>query len=183
VIIVGAGPAGLSAALILGRCRRRVLVFDSGRPRNARASELHGFLSRDGLPPMQLRSIARAQLRKYKTVELRRVEVSGVRPAGKGFEVTAKGRRLRARFVLLATGVVDHVPDPGREHAARRRRVPLDRPAPARPAGPAALLRVHAQGRAEDDALPDDQPPRARIARAAAGAARGRPAARGAAAD
>ncbi|HET8646008.1 MAG TPA: FAD-dependent oxidoreductase, partial [Vicinamibacteria bacterium] len=72
VVIVGAGPAGLSAALILGRCRRRVLVCDSGRPRNARARALHGFLTRDGTPPLQLLRVARAQLRRYRTVVLRR---------------------------------------------------------------------------------------------------------------
>jgi thioredoxin reductase len=111
VIVVGAGPAGLSAALILGRCRRRVLVFDVGRPRNARAKELHGFLSRDGTPPLRLLQIARGQLRKYPTVALRRAEVTDVRVGRGGFNVVAQGRRLRARFVLLATGVVDHLPE------------------------------------------------------------------------
>jgi thioredoxin reductase len=112
VIVVGAGPAGLSAALILGRCLRRVLVCDTGRPRNARAQALHGFLSRDGLPPLELLRIARAQLRRYRTVELRRAEVTNVRPRGGAFEVQVKGGApLRADFVLLATGVVDHLPD------------------------------------------------------------------------
>src|SRR5512145_1338248 len=110
-IVVGAGPAGLSAALILGRCRRRVLVFDMGRPRNARARELHGFLSRDGTPPLQLLRVAREQLRKYRTVALRRGEVTDVRARKEGYTIVVKGRRLRARFVLLATGVVDHLPD------------------------------------------------------------------------
>src|SRR6185436_11641602 len=111
VIIIGGGPAGLSAALILGRCRRRVLVCDAGRPRNARARALHGFLTRDGLPPLQLLRIARGQLRRYDTVALRRAEVTAVRARPGGFEVaTAAGDRLRARFVLLATGVVDELP-------------------------------------------------------------------------
>jgi thioredoxin reductase len=112
VIIVGAGPAGLSAALILGRCRRRVLVCDAGHPRNARARALHGFLTRDGVPPLQLLRIAREQLRPYRTVTLQRAEVTAVRPRPKGgFELaTAAGGRLRARFVLLATGVVDELP-------------------------------------------------------------------------
>lgn len=112
VIVVGAGPAGLSAALILGRCRRSVLVCDAGRPRNARARALHGFLTRDGLPPRTLLRIARQQLRRYTTVTLRRADVTAVRARpGGGFDVaTAAGGRVRARFVLLATGVVDELP-------------------------------------------------------------------------
>ena len=111
VIVVGGGPAGLSAALILGRCRRRVLVCDVGRPRNARARALHGFLSRDGTPPARLLSIAREQLRPYPNVALRRVEVRSVCTAPGGFEATLEGgRRVRARFVLMATGVVDQLP-------------------------------------------------------------------------
>lgn len=62
VIIVGGGPAGLSAALVLGRCRRRVLVFDAGHPRNERSRAVHGFLSRDGTPPAELLDCARQQL-------------------------------------------------------------------------------------------------------------------------
>ncbi|HEV2405825.1 MAG TPA: FAD-binding protein [Ktedonobacterales bacterium] len=63
VIIVGAGPAGLSAALILGRCRRHVLVLDDGQPRNAAAHELHGYLTRDGVPPGEIGRLGREQLR------------------------------------------------------------------------------------------------------------------------
>ena len=59
VIIVGAGPAGLSAALVLGRCRRRVLVCDGGEPRNAASHALHGFLSRDGIRPTDLLRLVR----------------------------------------------------------------------------------------------------------------------------
>jgi thioredoxin reductase len=111
VIVVGGGPAGLSAALVLGRCRRRVLVIDEGQPRNARARALHGFLTRDGLPPRQLLRIARDQLRRYRTVALRPGAVAGIRRRAGGFEVeTAGAGRQRARFVLLATGVVDHLP-------------------------------------------------------------------------
>jgi thioredoxin reductase len=111
VVIVGAGPAGLSAALMLGRCRRGVLVCDAGRPRNAASGGVHGFLSRDGIEPAELLLISREQLRQYDTVELRDVEVLDVGGAIGRFQVTlAGGRHVRARRVLIATGVVDHLP-------------------------------------------------------------------------
>jgi thioredoxin reductase len=111
VLVVGGGPAGLSAALVLGRCRRRVLVCDTGRPRNARAREVHAFFTRDGTPPLELVRAGRAQLARYDGVELRSVEVTDIRRRRRGFEArTADGGRVGARFVLLATGVVDRLP-------------------------------------------------------------------------
>ncbi len=79
VIVVGAGPAGLSAALILGRCRRRVLVCDTGHPRNAASHALHGFLTRDGIAPAEFLRLGCEELRRYDTVELRAVEVTAAR--------------------------------------------------------------------------------------------------------
>jgi thioredoxin reductase len=112
VIIVGAGPAGLSAALMLGRSRRRVIVCDTGRPRNAAARAIHGFLSRDGIAPRELLRIAREQLRPYETVELRDVEVTAAECREGRFHVTlADGSSLHSRKLLIATGVVDNVPD------------------------------------------------------------------------
>ncbi len=109
-IIVGGGPAGLSAALILGRCRRSVLLCDTGRPRNAVSRSLHGFLTRDGIPPRELLRIGRGQLRRY-GVELLRAEVTDARRTRSGFEVVlGAGRRLKSRTLLIATGVVDHLP-------------------------------------------------------------------------
>jgi thioredoxin reductase len=111
VLVIGGGPAGLSAALMLGRCRRRVLVCDSGPKRNRASRALHGFLTRDGIAPAELLAIARAQLRRYATVRRRRARVTGVRRRGRLFEATlAGGRRVRARRILLATGVVDSLP-------------------------------------------------------------------------
>jgi thioredoxin reductase len=113
VIIVGAGPAGLSAALMLGRCRRSVLVFDSGRPRNAPSHALHGYLTRDGIPPAEFLRIARAELGTYETVQLCEGEVTGAESQADGrFQVTlASGQHFRSRKLLLATGVVDNLPD------------------------------------------------------------------------
>lgn len=111
-IVVGAGPAGLSAALMLGRCRRQVLVFDTGRSRNRWSHAVHGFLTRDGTPPAELLAIARAELAPYDTVEIRAGEVVAAAPYAGGFEVgCADGSRYRARKLLLATGVVDELPD------------------------------------------------------------------------
>ena len=111
VIIVGAGPAGLSAALVLGRCRRRVLVCDSGKPRNAASHGLHGYLTRDGIEPAEFLRIARDQLRQYETVDLRHAEVIEARRLENTFEITLPdGARLTSRRLLLATGVVDELP-------------------------------------------------------------------------
>jgi thioredoxin reductase len=113
VFIVGAGPAGLSAALMLGRCRRSVVVFDNGKPRNAASRALHGFLTRDGIPPADFLRLARAELDKYDSVRVRDEEVAAAecRP-GVGFVVTLQsGETMLARKLLLATGVVDNLPD------------------------------------------------------------------------
>ena len=111
VIIVGAGPAGLSAALILGRCRRRVLVLDTDRPRNYASRSLHAFLTRDGIHPRELRRLGREQLAPYPTVQLVTKQATRARCLAKGFEITvADGSKLRCRKLLLATGVVDDLP-------------------------------------------------------------------------
>jgi thioredoxin reductase len=111
VIIVGAGPAGLSAALILGRCRRKVLVFDAGHPRNSSSRALHGYLTRDGIEPADLLRIGREQLRPYTTVQLRSDEVTDARRVGSGFEISVSNEVVSSRKLLLATGVVDRLPD------------------------------------------------------------------------
>jgi thioredoxin reductase len=111
-VVVGAGPAGLSAALILGRCRRRVLVCDAGHPRNAVSHALHGFLTRDGVEPAELRRVGREQLRRYSTVEVRDIEVVGAKCEAHGFAVTlGDGTALSCRKLLLATGVSDELPE------------------------------------------------------------------------
>jgi thioredoxin reductase len=111
VIIVGGGPAGCSAALVLGRCRRRVLVIDHGRQRNAASQALHAFITRDGTPPAQFLELARADALRYPSVRWRDGLVIDAGCARQGFEVVLDdGSRLTARKLLLATGVVDEVP-------------------------------------------------------------------------
>jgi len=111
VVIVGAGPAGLSAALMLGRCRRSVLIVDSGKNRNAASHALHGFLTRDGTPPSEFLRLAREELTRYETVELRSGEVVAAECQSNAFCITlASGEEVHARKLLLATGVVDNLP-------------------------------------------------------------------------
>jgi thioredoxin reductase len=112
VVVVGGGPAGLSAALMLGRCRRSVLVCDTGKPRNRASQALHGYLTRDGIPPREFLAIARKELRQYLTVEMRQVEVQGAECRADGrFEVTLEsGEWVTSRKLLLATGVSDNIP-------------------------------------------------------------------------
>jgi thioredoxin reductase len=108
VIVVGGGAAGLSAALVLGRARRRVAVVDAGAPRNAPAAHMQGFLSRDGMPPADLLAAGRAEVRVY-GAELIDDRVAAI---DDGFVVRlARGRALGARRILVATGVRDELPD------------------------------------------------------------------------
>ena len=113
VVIVGAGPAGLSAALILGRARRTVLICDNGRPRNAESHALHGYLTRDGIHPREFLALGRNELKPYSTVSLRTITVLDARCEDDGrFTVTlADGTTVRSRKLLVATGVCDNLPD------------------------------------------------------------------------
>ncbi|MEV4434482.1 NAD(P)/FAD-dependent oxidoreductase [Streptomyces sp. NPDC049555] len=108
VVVVGGGAAGLNAALLLGRSRRRVAVVDSGSPRNAPASHMMGFLSRDGMPPEALLGVGRTEVESY-GVELIDAQVDHIAP---GFYVhLAGGPVLKARRIVVATGLRDELPD------------------------------------------------------------------------
>ena len=110
-IIIGGGPAGLSAALVLGRCLRRVLVCDAGHPRNEPARIFNGFLSRDGSTPAEFLQICRDQLRRYETIEFRKVKVVDVEREDCRFTtILETGERVAGRMLLLATGLVDELP-------------------------------------------------------------------------
>ena len=110
VLVVGGGPAGLSAALMLGRCRRRVLVCDLGQPRNRKSHALHGYLTRDGIAPPEFNDLGRRELPIY-GVELRTVGVTGARQVDDHYRVSlGDGTEEAARFLLIATGVIDDLP-------------------------------------------------------------------------
>ena len=112
VVVIGGSAAGLSAALVLSRARRKVLVVDSGSPRNAPAAHMHGFLSRDGMPPGALLDIGRDEVRGYGG-EVRSGAVTELVPCGpSGFRVLlSDGQRVSARRLLVATGLRDELPD------------------------------------------------------------------------
>lgn len=111
VVIVGGGPAGLSAALLLGRCCRDVVVIDAGEHRNRKAAAIHGLLSRDGIAPTDVLRQAQEDLLRYPTVRLESGIVTEVTGTRGSFTVRTKdGRRLEGRRVLLATGVIDVLP-------------------------------------------------------------------------
>ena len=110
VIVVGGGTAGLSAALVLGRARRRTLVVDAGEPRNAPAAHMQGYLSRDGMPPAEFLAIGREEIARYgvELVRDRAVDVT----RGEDFTVVLEsGRTVRARRLVIATGLKDELPE------------------------------------------------------------------------
>ena len=111
VVIAGAGPAGLSAALVLGRSCRRVLLCDTGTPRSWASKEMHAYLSRDCASPTRFRNISKREVLKYPGVKFAPVEVLTARRAGEHFQVELAGRRpVQARKLLIATGLFDVVP-------------------------------------------------------------------------
>ena len=110
VAIVGGGPAGLAAALVLGRMRRRVLLLDADDPAHAPSEGVHGLFGHDGTPPLELRRIAREQLRPYESVTVRMVAAEEVRKTPSGFGVLADGEEDSAGVLLLCTGVRYELP-------------------------------------------------------------------------
>ena len=102
----------MSAALVLARCRREVLVVDAGRPRNRASHHVGGFFTRDGIHPRELLRLGREELQAYGCVEVRDGEVTSVTKIGERFHVTVRGEAqpLQCRRLLLATGLVDELP-------------------------------------------------------------------------
>lgn len=111
VLIIGGGPAGLSAALVLGRCKRQVLLCDAGTPRNAQSQGVHGFLTRDGIAPADLRRLGREQLSAYPNVTVRDGEVVHVDCEHDHFAARlADGSKLTASKLLFAPGLIVDLP-------------------------------------------------------------------------
>jgi thioredoxin reductase len=111
VVIIGGSSAGLSAALVLGRCLRDVVVIDDQQPCNRFSHASHGFLTRDGIQPSELAQIAYEQLKHYPTVVRKMATALHIEKRDTGFEITSSdGSKLEARIVLLATGLHDELP-------------------------------------------------------------------------
>ncbi|PRY14863.1 thioredoxin reductase [Pontibacter ummariensis] len=111
VIIIGGGPAGLNAAMLLGRSRRKVVVFDGGKPRNRWAASLNGFLTSDGMHPGEFLQRGKAELSKY-GVEMKETEVSSATYSKGQFVVNDADENVyRSRKLLLATGLKDNLPE------------------------------------------------------------------------
>lgn len=112
--IIGGGPAGLSAALVLARASRKIAVIDACKPRNSVSPGVHAFLSRDGILPADLKKISRKQIAGYPDVDFISQPVRFVRAAQNqsGFDlVMNSSETLRADTVLLAVGMIDELPD------------------------------------------------------------------------
>ncbi|WHT23041.1 NAD(P)/FAD-dependent oxidoreductase [Crossiella sp. CA-258035] len=112
VVVVGGGTAGLTAAMMLARAHRRVLVLDAGEPRNAPSAHLHGFLGQDGTPPAELLATGRAEVARYGG-ELRAERVHTIEPAEGGFRVRLSTEDLTSRNLVVATGLRDELPEIG----------------------------------------------------------------------
>jgi len=111
VVVIGGGAAGLSGALTLSRARRRVLVIDAGEPRNAPAGHVHNYLGREGTPPADLLAAGREEVAGYGG-EVMTGSVTGAERIDDGFRVDlSDGRAVRARRLLVTTGLVDELPD------------------------------------------------------------------------
>ncbi|WP_149824055.1 NAD(P)/FAD-dependent oxidoreductase [Streptomyces tailanensis] len=112
VIVIGGGAAGLSAALVLGRARRRTLVIDAGEPRNAPAAHMQGYLSRDGIPPAEFLAMGREEIARYGVDLVRDRVVEATRTEDEQTFTTtlARGRTIQARRLVITTGLKDELP-------------------------------------------------------------------------
>lgn len=109
--IIGGGPAGMNAALVLGRARRKVILFDDNKPRNAVTEHSHGFITRDGISPAEFRAIGQQDISKYPSVEMRSARIKTVIKQDATFELVADdGEKFEAANIILATGFQETLP-------------------------------------------------------------------------
>ena len=110
--IIGGGPAGLNAALVLGRARRNTILFDNDNPRNAVTQESHGFITRDGIKPKEFREIAHSDIAKYPSVTYERQEITSITKKDQLFElVTSNNELYQSKTIIISTGLRDVLPD------------------------------------------------------------------------
>lgn len=110
--IIGGGPAGLNAALVLGRARRNTVLFDNNNPRNAVTQESHGFITRDGIKPKEFREIAHKEIGKYPSVLYEKEEITSITKKDQLFElVTSNNELYQSKTIIISTGLRDVLPD------------------------------------------------------------------------
>lgn len=110
--IIGGGPAGLSAALVVGRGRKQVIVFDDELPRNRVTEESHGFITNDGMTPFEIRRAGEADLQKYPNIKIKRSRIVDIQKKEERFTLlTHEGDRFEAKKIILATGLQDILPE------------------------------------------------------------------------
>lgn len=111
-VVIGGGPAGLNAALVLGRSRRKTILFDDNKPRNAVVSESHGFITRDGIDPKEFKRVAHKELSKYPDVRIEKQRVHRINKENTLFQVETENREVySAKKIILATGFKEVLPD------------------------------------------------------------------------
>lgn len=109
--IIGGGPAGLNAALVLGRARRNTLLFDNNNPRNAVTQESHGFITRDGVKPKEFREIAHKEIGKYPSVIFEKKQITSVTKNDYVFELmTSENEIYQSKTIIISTGLKDNLP-------------------------------------------------------------------------
>lgn len=110
--IIGGGPAGLSAALVVGRGRKQVIVFDDELPRNRVTQESHGFITNDGMTPFEIRRAGEADLQKYPNIKIKRSRIVDIQKKEERFTLlTHEGDRFEGKKIILATGLQDILPE------------------------------------------------------------------------